>query len=139
MFQREGRNSEKPRGGFPLKEKAFLLPLSGTLLLPPSLSLFRPLNTQSRQRSERSEARGSTGSLASCSSLCYKLKTCEKCTKNGNNFGYFSIKTTHCHVDILQQTSVVDALNMARLSARSQGRLSGEDYQEQALNRLSAV
>ncbi len=51
--------------------------------------------------------------------------------KNGKDFSCFSIKTTRCHVDVLQSTSVVYALNMKSLSAQSSGRLSGEDYQDQ--------
>lgn len=36
VYERGRRNAEKPRGGFPLKGNAFLLPLSDKLLLPSS-------------------------------------------------------------------------------------------------------
>lgn len=35
--------------------------------------------------------------------------------KNGIDFNNFSIKTTDCHVDVLQPTPVADVLNMTSL------------------------
>lgn len=55
-----------------------------------------------------------------------------------NDSDYSSPDATHCHVDVLRPPPVVDALNMASLSAaRSPGkRLSAEDYQEPRMKKL---
>lgn len=50
--------------------------------------------------------------------------------KNGADFSYFSIKTTHCHADVLQAAGGGGLLNMAGLQAQSQVELCEEDYQE---------
>lgn len=122
----------KASRGISSERESFSPPPLRVSLLPSFPLSLSPPNTQSSQRREREvkeeleDQQAAWQFAAPCASV-----TCGKPEKNGNDFSCFSIKTTHCHVDVLPSTSVVDALNMASLSAQSPGRLSGGDYQDQ--------
>ena len=124
-------------GDFLWKGKLFLLPLSDTLLpsLPPSLSLSLSLSLSHPQTlrvawdTVKEKWKRSWRINRRPDKFCCPL--CNNARKLEDDCSCFAIETTRCHVDVLHSTPVVDALNMASLSAQSPGRLSREDYLEQ--------
>lgn len=131
VFEWEQRNSEKPRGGFPLKGSAFLLPLWDSPSFPPLLPSLSFALTRTQTLRAAEEAKEKWKRVNNLRPSVPHTQTCRKSLKNGMDFTYFSVKATRCHVGVLQPTSVVEALNMASLLAHSRRRLSGEDYQDQ--------
>lgn len=139
---REGRRekakkiSEKPGGGFSSEKGALFS--SPSLHSFPSFLLSPPLPDTQRSWGSEIEVKEELEDQQAAQQCTSLYATKLKCVKNGADFSSFSIKSTHCHVDVLQAVSGGDMLNMAGLQAQSQVELGKEDYQNPKMKKLSA-